>query len=413
MGSAASGGTHLGGPDGSGVRYVEDTHRTLTALLAAADTGPDDVVAIDSRIYLKLFTAADRRRASLHGVANVRFHDEKSGKAINVTLAEDTAFWQWAIVEALRHTGVRVEELLELSQLSIRQYQRPNGEVVALLVIAPSKTDRERVIPVSSELFHVLACIIRRLTNGRSTMPLATRYDEHERVTSEPQPFLFQRRIGQRNEVMTTGAVREMLRRVCGRLANEDPRFGDLKFAPHDFRRLFATDLVNNGLPIHIGAALLGHLNLETTRGYVAVFEEDVVRHYQTHLARRRTMRPQEEYRPVTDNEWQEFEEHFDKRKLELGNCGRPYATPCSHEHACIRCPMLRIDPKMLDRLAEVETDLLARRERAQAEGWVGEIEGIDLTLGFLSGKRDEALRLRQMGPVDLGLPTTPRSDHA
>jgi hypothetical protein len=28
--------------------------------------------------------------------------------------------------------------------------------------------------------------------------------------------------------------------------------------------------LVNHGLPIHIGAALLGHLNLETTRGYVA-----------------------------------------------------------------------------------------------------------------------------------------------
>ncbi|GCD94704.1 integrase [Embleya hyalina] len=80
-----------------------------------------------------------------------------------------------------------------------------------------------------------------------------------------------------------------------------------------------------------------------------------VVRHYQTHLARRRTMRPQEEYRPVTDTEWQEFDEQFDKRKLEPGNCGRPYATPCSHEHACIRCPMLHVDPKMLGRLAEIE----------------------------------------------------------
>ncbi|MEY9965937.1 site-specific recombinase XerD [Streptacidiphilus sp. MAP12-16] len=392
------------------VRYVEDKHRTMAALLADG-TGPDDVVAIDSRIYRRLFTAADRRRASLHGVANVRFQDEEADKAINVTLAEDTAFWQWAIVEALRHTGVRIEELLELSQLSIRQYQRPNGEVVALLVIAPSKTDRERVIPVSAELFHVLACIIRRLTNGRSSVPLATRYDEHERVTSEPQPFLFQRRIGQRNEVMTTGAVREMLRRVCGRLADEDPRFGDLKFAPHDFRRLFATDLVNNGLPIHIGAALLGHLNLETTRGYVAVFEEDVVRHYQTHLARRRTMRPQEEYRPVTDTEWQEFEEHFDKRKLELGNCGRPYATPCSHEHACIRCPMLHVDPKMLDRLAEIETDLLTRRERAESEGWLGEIEGVDLTLSFLKSKRAEALRLSRATAVDLGMPAPRERD--
>ena len=24
----------------------------------------------------------------------------------------------------------------------------------------------------------------------------------------------------------------------------------------------------------------------------------------------------------------------FDKRKVELGNCGRPYGTPCPHEHA-------------------------------------------------------------------------------
>ncbi|MEU7146141.1 hypothetical protein ABZ942_42345 [Nocardia sp. NPDC046473] len=80
---------------------------------------------------------------------------------------------------------------------------------------------------------------------------------------------------------------------------------------------------------------MLGHLNLETTHGYVAVFEEDVVRHYQAHLQRRREMRPKTEYRPVTDTEWAEFEEHFDRRKLELGNCARPYATPCSHEHAC------------------------------------------------------------------------------
>ncbi|MFJ9914713.1 tyrosine-type recombinase/integrase [Actinacidiphila glaucinigra] len=387
-------------------RHVEQAHQTMTTLLAAADTPPGEIVAVGSRAYRRLFTDGDRGRIRRHGEANVRFLDETTGKAVNVTLAEDTTFWQWAIVETFRHTGVRVEELLELSQLSIRQYKRPNGEVVALLVIAPSKTDRERVIPVSAELFHVLACIIRRLTRGgRTAVPLATRYDTHERVTTEPQPFLFQRWIGQRNEVMTPGAVGTMLTRICAQLGKVDPRFTALRFVPHDFRRLFATDLVNNGLPIHIGAALLGHLNLETTRGYVAVFDEEVVRHYQTHLARRREMRPQEEYRPVTDTEWREFEEHFDKRKLELGNCGRPYATPCSHEHACIRCPMLRVDPKMLDRLAEIETDLIARRERAQAENWLGEIEGIDLTLDFLHGKRDEALRLSRTGPVSLGMP--------
>jgi hypothetical protein len=32
---------------------------------------------------------------------------------------------------------------------------------------------------------------------------------------------------------------------------------------------------------------------------------------------------------------------------------------------ACIRCPMLSINPKMLPRLDELEEDLLGRRQRA------------------------------------------------
>lgn len=260
---------------------------------------------------------------------------------------------------------------------------------------------------MSAELFHVVACILRRITTGNTSVPLATRYDDYDRTTSEPQPFLFQRRIGQRLEVMTTGAIGTSIRAVCKDLAQIDPRFAGIHFRPHDFRRLFATDLVNNGLPIHIGAALLGHLDLDTTRGYVAVFEEDVTRHYQAHLQRRRALRPTEEYRPVTDQEWAEFEEHFDKRKVELGSCGRPYATPCGHEHACIRCSMLHVAPTMITRLTDIETDLIERRQRAHKEGWLGEIEGIDLTLTFLRDKRDAASRLASR-TISLGTPGLP-----
>jgi hypothetical protein len=42
-------------------------------------------------------------------------------------------------------------------------------------------------------------------------------------------------------------------------------------------------------------------------------------------------------------------------------------------------------------------------------EGWIGEIEGIDLTLTLLRGKRDEAQRLTKRGTVDLGFPTIRR----
>jgi hypothetical protein len=66
---------------------------------------------------------------------------------------------------------------------------------------------------------------------------------------------------------------------------------------------------------------------------------------------------------------------------------------------------MLNINPKMLPRLDEIETDLLDRRARAEQEGWLGEIEGLDLTLTFLRQKREESQRLARIAPINLGMP--------
>ena len=111
---------------------------------------------------------------------------------------------------------------------------------------------------------------------------------------------------------------------------------------------------------------------------------------------------------PVPRARLDKVQRNFDKRKVELGSCGRPYGTPCQHEHACVRCPMLSVNPKMLPRLDELEADLIARCKRASDEGWHGEIEGIDLTLTFLRSKRDQAQRAARTGPVSLGMPASP-----
>jgi len=59
----------------------------------------------------------------------------------------------------------------------------------------------------------------------------------------------------------------------------------------------------------------------------------------------------------------------------------------------------------MLPRLQELETDLLDRRARAVAENWLGEIEGVELTLAFLRDKRTQAERTRARSTVALGMP--------
>lgn len=387
-------------------RHVEDRHEHLASLLEAArPVTLGQPFEHQGHRYSRTDSREDRRRAKLLTDPSVRVIDHATGEMINVTMAEDAAFWEWVAVEVLRHSGIRVEELVELTHLSIRQYERPNGEVIALLVVAPSKSERERVIPMSAELFHAVAQIIRRQTRNGQAIPLLSRYDDHEKTWSEPMPFLFQRQLGSARNVMSTGTVLSMLARSCKEIAEYNLDFAGTKFTPHDFRRLFATEIVNGGLPIHIGAALLGHLNLQTTQGYVAVFAEDIVQHYQEYLNHRRTLRPEHEYPDVTAEEWAEFEEHFDKRKVELGNCARPYGSPCQHEHACIRCPMLQVSPKMLFRLADLEKDLLLRRKRAEEEQWLGELEGIDMTLTFLRTKQADAARLARRTPVDLGIP--------
>lgn len=63
----------------------------------------------------------------------------------------------------------------------------------------------------------------------------------------------------------------------------------------------------------------------------------------------------------------------------------------------------------MLPRLDELEADLPARCQRAIDEGRRGEVEGLDLILKFLRGKRAQGHRAAAMSRVDLGMPTLSR----
>jgi hypothetical protein len=57
-------------------------------------------------------------------------------------------------------------------------------------------------------------------------------------------------------------------------------------------------------------------------------------------------------------------------------------------------------------RLQEIEGDLLIRRTRAESEGWLGEIEGIDLTLAYVRDKTAQTERTLARSPtVSLGMP--------
>ena len=333
-----------------------------------------------------------------------------TGERIDVSWTEDDAFWTWAIIETLRHTGVRVEELLEITHLALVSYRLAGtGEIVPMLQIVPSKSNEERLLLVSPELASVLASIITRLRSaGGGSAPMVSRYDPQERLSTPPLPHLFQRPIAWRHEVISHRTVQRMLTDAVARAGLTDSAGQPLHCTPHDFRRMFATEAVSGGLPVHITARLLGHPNLATPQAYLAVFQDDLVRSYRAFLATRRAARPEAEYREPTDEEWREFQQHFELRRVELGTCGRPYGSPCKHEHACIRCPMLRVDPRQRQRLGEIILNLRDRIAEARENGWLGELEGLQVSLDAAKAKMasmTKADRVRATA-ADLGFPT-------
>ena len=109
-----------------------------------------------------------------------------------------------------------------------------------------------------------------------------------------------------------------------------------MRYTFHDFRRLFITDAIMHGMPPHIAQLVAGHRDINTTMGYKAVYPEEVINGHRAFVARRRALRPGEEYRTPTDEEWAEFVGHFEHRKVSVGDCGRSYDTPCIHEHSCL-----------------------------------------------------------------------------
>src|SRR6185436_4514269 len=96
-----------------------------------------------------------------------------TGLRRDLSFEEHRGFWAWAVVEVLRHTGIRIEELTELSHHSLVQYRLPStGELIPLLQIAPSKTDAERLLVISPELADVLSAVITRSRGPGGTVPL-------------------------------------------------------------------------------------------------------------------------------------------------------------------------------------------------------------------------------------------------
>jgi hypothetical protein len=65
-------------------------------------------------------------------------------------------------------------------------------------------------------------------------------------------------------------------------------------------------------------------------------------------------------------------------------------------------------DPAQRSRIAEIRDNLIARIDEAAREGWLGEVEGLKVSLAAADDKLGQIDRRSRNQPIELGIPGVP-----
>ncbi len=144
-----------------------------------------------------------------------------------------------ALLEVLYSTGIRLEELVNLSIFDC--------DLQGGLIRVKGKFSKDRVIPLGTHGVRFLKEYIMRIRPGLAK--------KNKTIKN-----LF---ISRRGEPMSKQVI-ELMVRMYAKKAGIDKRV-----TPHTFRHTFATELVKNGADISAVRKMLGHAHLSATNIYV------------------------------------------------------------------------------------------------------------------------------------------------
>jgi len=242
-------------------------------------------------------------------------------------------------------SGLRIEEASELTTFDILKRKIPDTRIYYLLHIKPSKFDRARVISICDGLGRVLAEIIRyvkRFYNSES-VPVCDHWDLQEKRPRPPAPYLIQgiRHPSTAGIETIRSRIREISIGAGARRSNGSP----LVLPPHDCRRVFASEHLNNNMPVHVIQALLGHASPDTVMIYAKVYPSHLIEEY------RKTVRSlynayygEDSLKNPTAAEWAAFAESCNMRDMGTQLCALPTGDHCPKGLICLGCA--RAQPK-------------------------------------------------------------------
>ena len=290
--------------------------------------------------------------------------------------AELEAFWDWGVLELLLQSGLRIEEASELTTLDVLRRRHSDGRTYYMLHVKPSKFDRARVIPIGDGLGRVIAEIIRHVKAfyGTDRVPDCDHYDASEKRALPRAPYLLQ---GCRHpSPLAFSAIRIRLARLS-RLAELRRADGSaLVVRPHDCRRVFASEHLNNNTPVHVIQALLGHASLDTVMVYAKLYPSTLVEEY------RKTVRSvyvdhhgTASLRNPTAEEWAEFQASCGMRDMGTHLCALPTGEHCARGLVCLGCghaqPKKSAAPVFRRMLVSHQRSLTAARSGGEPAGQI------------------------------------------
>ena len=158
----------------------------------------------------------------------------------------------YAIVEVLYGTGIRVSELCSMKISSIDFY---NNSITVM-----GKGSKMRNIPIYDSIKGALRDYIE-----------FSRSELVSKNKDEQTNLLF---VNYKGGPLTTRGVRVILDNITLKASET------LKVTPHMFRHSFATHLLDNGADLRSVQELLGHVNLSTTQIYTHVSKEKLKEEY-------------------------------------------------------------------------------------------------------------------------------------
>jgi integrase len=321
----------------------------------------------------------EREMPNIRAFAFRKWHEAESALKAEKTngrlrTTEFDTFWDWSLLELLVQSGLRLEEASELTTLDILKRHMRDGRVYYMLHVKPSKYDRARVIPIGDGLGRVIAEMIRHVKsfNGTTEVPFCDHWDHHEKRPLPRAPYLV--RAPRHPSALGMQGIRRRLRLLSAAAGARKSDSTPLRLHPHDCRRVFATEHLNNNTPVHVIQALLGHATIDTVMVYAKLYPQTMVDEY------RKAMRGlyiafhgEESLRNPTAEEWAAFSVSCSMRDMGTHLCALPTGEHCPKGLVCLGCvhaqPKKSAAPMFRRMLASHERELAAARGRGEPAG--------------------------------------------